>query len=262
MKTLYIFIDESGNFDFSPTGTRQFVLTALTTLAPFDVSSPLLQLRYELLPNYACGPSYAEDGHFHAAEDKQAVRDQVFQRLLKVVESIRVDSVIAQKNKTHPSLQRDHVKFYSVLGEAILKYALNRAKWQGYEHVVLVFSSLFDRKKRGVLKQSFKSLVKSHANVPYSLYFHDARFELGNQAVDYFGWAIYRKWESGDQRSYSIVRYIIKSEFAIFARGSHLYYRYKSDPPDYPAYAGRAQGLLSSGGDVYPQSTSRQDERP
>ncbi|MBU1323192.1 DUF3800 domain-containing protein [Patescibacteria group bacterium] len=27
-KCLFIFIDESGNFDFSPTGTKYFVLTA------------------------------------------------------------------------------------------------------------------------------------------------------------------------------------------------------------------------------------------
>lgn len=33
-KTLYLFIDESGNFDFSPKGTKYFVLTALATFDP------------------------------------------------------------------------------------------------------------------------------------------------------------------------------------------------------------------------------------
>ncbi len=34
MSNLYIFIDESGNFDFSPNGTQYFVLTSMCTLTP------------------------------------------------------------------------------------------------------------------------------------------------------------------------------------------------------------------------------------
>ena len=41
MKTLYVFIDESGNFDFSPSGTKYFILTTLTTIVPYDIGAPL-----------------------------------------------------------------------------------------------------------------------------------------------------------------------------------------------------------------------------
>jgi hypothetical protein len=140
---------------------------------------------------------------------------------------MRVDSVIAQKNKANPKFYHQHLEFYKVLGEALLKYALNRAQWQDYDHVVLVFSSLFDKKKRGILKQSFKSLIKLHAQVTFALYFHDSKFDLCNQAADYFGWAIYRKWESGDDRSYGFVRNLIKSEFPIFEKGETEFYAYK-----------------------------------
>jgi len=34
MRTLFIFIDESGNFDFSPKGTKYFILSAVSTLKP------------------------------------------------------------------------------------------------------------------------------------------------------------------------------------------------------------------------------------
>lgn len=224
MKTLYIFVDESGNFDFSPSGTKYFILTVLSTTKPFDIGAPLLKLRYELLPNYACGSSMEEIGHFHASEDAQAVRNQVFSILTQQDGEVRADSVIAQKNRTHPALQKQPVQFYTRLGEAALKYALNRAVWQEYEHVVLVFSSLFDRRKRGFLKQAFKSLIKQHAKVPFSLYFHDSKFDFCNQAVDYFGWAIYRKWESSDGRSFDLMRSVIKSEFPIFEKGERDYY--------------------------------------
>jgi hypothetical protein len=227
MKTLYLFLDESGNLDFSPSGTKYYALTALSTTDPFLIGSKLLRLRYELLPNYACGQRLEENGYFHASEDAQAVRDQVFKILTVSDPQLRIDVVIAQKNKTHPTLQRQPVEFHKTLGEAALKYAFNRAQWHDYDHVVLVFSSLFDRKKRGILKQAFKSLIKQHAGVPFALYFHDSKFDLCNQAVDYFGWAVYRKRESTDARSYDLIKHLVKSEFAIFERGTTEYYQYK-----------------------------------
>lgn len=35
-KTLFIFVDESGNFDFSPKGTKFFVLSCLSTFKPAE----------------------------------------------------------------------------------------------------------------------------------------------------------------------------------------------------------------------------------
>jgi len=227
MKVLYLFVDESGNFDFSPSGTKFFILTVLSTINPFDIGSPLLKLRYDLLPNYACGSSMEEQGYFHASEDAQEVRNNVFSIISQIDHPMRVDSIIAQKNKAHPTFYKQPLQFYKLLGEALLKYAFNRAEWQDYEHVVVVFSSLFDKKKRGILKQSFKSLIKRYAQVSFALYFHGSKFDLCAQAADYFCWAVYRKWESADNRSYALVQHLIKSEFPIFDRGETEYYEYK-----------------------------------
>lgn len=229
MKALYIFLDESGNFDFSPNGTKYFILTSLSTSAPFGVGGALLRLRYNLLPNYACGSHMADRGHFHASEDIQTVRDAVFEALLNLDHDIRIDSVVAQKNKAKPEYHQQPVELYRRVGEALLKYSFIRVRNQDFDHVVMVFSSIFDKKKRGILKQAFKSLLKQFAHTPFSLYFHDSKFDPGSQAVDYFGWAIYRKWESSDLRSYNPVsaRGIIHSEFDIFSRGEMEYYPYK-----------------------------------
>jgi len=227
MKTLYIFIDESGNFDFSPTGTKYFVLTALSTTKPFGIGSPLLKLRYELLPNYACGPKMEESGYFHASEDKQEVRNHVFQILTNIDHNFRVDAVVAQKNKANPKFHLQPVELYKKMGEAFLKYAFTQLSKSECEHVVLVFSSIFDKKKRGILKQAFKSLIKERVSTSFALYFHDSKFDLCNQAVDYFGWAVYRLWDSKDHRSYNLVKKQIKSNFDIFRKGQIEYYKYK-----------------------------------
>jgi hypothetical protein len=226
VRALYIFVDESGNFDFSPSGTKYFILTLVSTSNPGIIGSLLTRLRYALLPNYACGDHMGERGYFHASEDLQPVRDYVFQLLMKSTKSIRVDAVIAQKNKANPTFYQQHVDLYGKMGEASLKYLFNRVQTQNFEHVVMVFSSIFDRKKRGILKQAFKSLLKPYS-IPFALYFHDSKFDPCNQAADYFCWAIYKKWEIGDTRSYDLIKERVKTKFDIFGKGFSEYYQYK-----------------------------------
>ena len=79
MKTLFLFIDESGNFDFSPKGTKYFVLTCLSSFKPIEDRQKLLQLRYDLLADST------DQEFFHATEDKQIVRDKVFE----IIKSLR-----------------------------------------------------------------------------------------------------------------------------------------------------------------------------
>ena len=66
----YIFIDESGNFDFTSKGTKHFVLGAYATFQPAESALSLLRLKYELLNKGVDNPE------FHASYDKQAVRDR------------------------------------------------------------------------------------------------------------------------------------------------------------------------------------------
>ena len=48
-RILYVFIDESGNFDCSPKGTKYFVLTGFVTYRPVWKRDALHQFRYTLL---------------------------------------------------------------------------------------------------------------------------------------------------------------------------------------------------------------------
>ncbi|MBF0635084.1 MAG: DUF3800 domain-containing protein, partial [Nitrospinae bacterium] len=48
---LYIFLDESGNFDFSPKGSPFLVLTAIVAKRPFAWVDKLACLKYDLIEN-------------------------------------------------------------------------------------------------------------------------------------------------------------------------------------------------------------------
>jgi hypothetical protein len=45
---LFIFLDESGNFDFSPKGSKYWSLTAVCTARPVEGRETLISLLYEL----------------------------------------------------------------------------------------------------------------------------------------------------------------------------------------------------------------------
>ena len=47
--TLFVFIDESGNFDFSEKGTTHFVKAGVAALAPLNSAAEMQALRYQLL---------------------------------------------------------------------------------------------------------------------------------------------------------------------------------------------------------------------
>ena len=60
--------------------------------------------------------------------------------------------------------------------------------------------------------------------VRYRLLHHDAKSNFDLQIVDYCCWAIYRKWDTRDERSYNLISSVIASEFDIFRSGQLYHY--------------------------------------
>ena len=257
-KTLYIFIDESGNFDFTTTGTKYFVLTAASTLEPLESRDELLRKVYEL--KYAGWNIGQEDYYFHATEDKQEVRDWVF-GAIKKLDGIEVDAIVAQKNKTNPSLYlqyepfmgkpekrdpftdepnkdgwkeiklkpiRSEELFYDKISQMLLQYIFRRHENKGHsEKIVVVLGSLFTDKKRGYILKSLKRYLKKNFKKPFYVYFHSTATDINCQIADYCGWAVFVRVERGEKRPWAEIKDKIKSCFPVFKRGTTEYYEYK-----------------------------------
>ena len=84
MSYLYAFIDESGNYDFSPKGTKHWVVTSLLTKSIDQGVLDLYHLKHQLID---LGTDLEK---FHASEDRQAVRDMVFP-IISALDDVRVD---------------------------------------------------------------------------------------------------------------------------------------------------------------------------
>ncbi|MBT6047008.1 MAG: DUF3800 domain-containing protein [Candidatus Scalindua sp.] len=221
--TLYMFIDEGGNFDFSPNGTKYFTLSCLTEKRPFPSYDKLRNIKYDLI----------EDGinieYFHASTDKQFVRDMVSSVIQDNIDNIKVDSMIVQKNKTHPALYPEE-KFYSKVFGMLMKWVLReRVDLQEIKSLIIFTDNMPLNKKKKAMEKAVKltlsGLVKE--GLQYNIYHHQSKSNLNLQVVDYLNWSIFRKWERGDARSYEIIKKAVDAEWDVFRHGDTIHYDYK-----------------------------------
>lgn len=216
---LYVFLDEAGDFNFSPTGTKYFTFTAVTKERPFSWENPIAALKYNLI-EFGLNVEY-----FHASEDRQAVRDRVFSIICDHLKGVRLDTLIIEKCKTGPALQEIE-KFYPRMVGHLLNYVLEHRNIKSYVGIVIITDSIPVNKKREAIEKAVKTTLSKilPSDMKYMVLHHASKSCAGLQIADYCNWAIFRKWEREDLRSYELIRAGIKSEFEIFKVGERYYY--------------------------------------
>lgn len=219
MTRLHIFADESGNFDFTngPGASKYFLITSVTFFDDFATCGELERLRYEL-----AWDGIGHPGPFHAHSDKQVIRDRVFS--LMAPHDFRVDATLLEKRKTQPHLRVSDERFYKYAWYYHLRHVAPQICGPNDE-ILIASASIGTRKKQGAYHAGVKDVISQ--TVP-ALTVRSAQWpadcDPGLQIADYCSWAIQRKWESNDQRSYSLIQTKIKSEFDLFARGTVTFY--------------------------------------
>jgi hypothetical protein len=207
---LYIFLDEAGNLDFSPSGTRYFILSSITKERPFNAYRELAELKYDLVE------LGANIEYFHAAEDNQATRNRVFDIIQRNLAGIRVDSLIVEKCKIEPALQAEESFYPEMLG-TLLGSVIQSHDLQAYAEVIVFTDRLpVNRKRQAVEKAVKRTLAKKLPDgVRYRVLHHDSKSNSDLQIADYCNWAIYRKWNRDDRRSFSVIQPAVHSECEI-----------------------------------------------
>lgn len=231
MKTLFLFVDESGNFDFSLKGTKYFTMTCLSTFNPVKERDKLVELRYRLLSDGI------DQESFHATEDAQVVRDYVFGVISDLRDDIEVHSVITQKNKVNPTLYKEEyykkgkkiirntgAKLYQTVCKTLLQYVFERSYFKNTDKIVVVLGSMFTKDKQSLILKVLKIYLKEKFKKPFEIYFQQSKADLNCQLADYFCWAIAIKKERGEERPFKIVESKIQSQFEIFKQGNKEYY--------------------------------------
>jgi len=219
MARKYVFADEAGNFHFkvAPGASRYFIIGTVTLRDP-SIGTGLLELRREL-----AWQGVALESSFHASEDPQVVRDEVF-RLLDGAD-FRVDATVLDKRKTEPHLQ-NYERFYKMAWFLHFKYVAPRVITSGDE-LLVVAASVGTKKRRRAMRLGIADVVDQatwRRRCTWEVAFWPAESDPCLQIADYCTWAIQRKWESDDERSYGLIADQIATEFPIFRVGTKYYY--------------------------------------
>lgn len=213
MADVVIASDESGNFDFSggPRATKYLIVCTVTGDG-FAFGDPLLNLRRAL----AFEGRHLTDG-FHATTDPQAIRDRVFAEIPAL--RVRADATILEKAKAQPHLRGD-APLLKMAWWLHFKYVVPRVL-RREDRLLAVVASVGTKKSRGAYLEALRDVVRQVAPRPdHQVAFWRDESEPCLWVADYVAWAVQRKWESADARSYDLIAHLLKSEFDAWASGS------------------------------------------
>ena len=207
----YLFLDEGGDLNFAPTGTKYFTLSSIALRRPFRLSQPLSDLRFDLI----------EEGHcieyFHASEDRQAIRDRVFSVIPDSLEDLRLDTVVAEKQNVPRELQ-DESRFYPEMIGKLLAHVVPELLARGAKDFIVITDSIPLKSKRRAIEKGVK-VTLGHAmprDARYRILHHSSKSTPLLQVVDYMNWAVFRSLQSGDFRSSSLIEAAVSSQRMVF----------------------------------------------
>jgi Protein of unknown function (DUF3800) len=212
---LFAFLDESGEYTFHARSGSYLIYAGIITSSPTLFTHDLASLKYDLLTQGKCLEC------FHACEDEQVVRDKVFEVICSSSE-FEIHSVIVRKNRINPSLRKFGV--YSVAYRTMLKYLVGSGR---IKQVHIIVDTPPDKRQQTALKNTLRKKaeeIMTKQGVSYSIDHHRSSSHAMLQVADYCAWAIQKKWQSGNLRSYNLIKNRIRNEFDMYRGGEKEYY--------------------------------------
>ena len=182
-KSLFVFIDESGNFDFSETGTKHLVLSAAICKSPIRSSVRMLNLKYS---RYANG--YNTPG-FHASQDRASTRAEVF-KVISGIKSIEAFTAIISKRE-FALIGIEPSDIYQAFGIELAQHL--QGKTDG-RRVVFIFDKAFKAKEEAALFGALKTRLAAF-DTEYLIYFQNVSKDHNAQIADYIAWANFVHFE-------------------------------------------------------------------
>jgi hypothetical protein len=215
--TVYIFVDEAGDMDFSTKGSKYYMFNFLIKQRPFNLHEYIANYRYSLLEKnlYPLQGRRLNIESFHACEDNKYIKEEMFNIISTFdKKSVKAYSYILEKPKVLPTKRKEKDKFYInnltlAIQQLLDKLSINK-------NFIIITDRLPVQKNKskqvGALKKGIKEYLKNHnLMVRYDIFHHCSASSVNLQIVDYISWAIYKKFEFGDDSYYEkIEKYLMQ----------------------------------------------------
>lgn len=217
--TLYIFVDEAGDFDFSSNGSKHYLFTFLVKKRPFNLHEYIASYRYSLLERNLdpLVEKRLDIEAFHACEDNNYIKNELFNIISTFDEnSVKAYSYILEKPKVTPEKRNQKDRFYIDNLSFAIQKLLNELNIN--KNFIIITDRLpvqnNKNKQIGALKKGIKEYLKSKdldKQLRYDIFHHCSASSVNLQIADYICWAIFRKFERNDDTYYKkIEKYLIK----------------------------------------------------
>lgn len=218
MSQVFLFADEAGCLTFKrhQGASKYFVLCTLFT-DDCRLSNELLDIRRSLAIS-----GDPERDKLHATSDKQEVRDRTFAVLQKY--QFRIDATILEKSKAQPQTRIDEPTFYQYAWYYHFKH-IGPAFTHNGDKLLITAAALGSKKTKAAFKQGVNNtLQQTTPRDQWEVAFMESSQDPLLWAADYCAWAIQRKWEKDDDRSYAMIKDKINTEFDLWSRGTIHHY--------------------------------------
>ena len=228
--TTYIFVDESGDMDFTQRGSKYYLFNFLVKKRPFKLHEHISSYRYELLEKNL-DPlinSRINIEYFHANKDNKHIKNEMF-NIISTFDNndVKVYSYILEKEKVSPNKRKSKEHFYIdnliySIGKLLEKLKLNT-------NFVIITDNLpvenNKKKQEKALKLGVHNYIKEHnLHLRYDIFHHCSASSVNLQIIDYIGWGINRKYEHNDDIYYKKIAKYILSEDIVTKNRKKKYY--------------------------------------
>ena len=209
----YIFMDESGDlgFDFSRKGTTKYFLITFLFVVNKRPIEKCVRKTYAGLRKKLQGLGKV----LHAYHEKPITR----QRLLRCIadRNISIIVIALNKRKVYTRLQEEKAVLYNYVTNILLDRIFTRKIVPTDGGIELIASK---RETNRFLNENFRDYLQRQAinnhGVELAVKIKTPSEEKTLQAADFVSWAIFRKYEYGDEEYYSIIRRVIVEENPLF----------------------------------------------
>ncbi len=216
--TVYIFVDEAGDMDFSPKGSKYYMFNFLVKRRPFHLHEYIASYRYSLLERNLdpMKGNRLDIEAFHAHNDNKYIKEELFNIISTFDEkSVSIYAYILEKPKVEPGKRKEKERFYIDNLSFSIQRLLDRLGINS--NFIIITDRLPVQKNKskqiGALKKGIKGYLKSNGlQVRYDIFHHCSASSTNLQIVDYVSWAIYRKYEHGKDSYYEKIKHYILDE--------------------------------------------------
>jgi hypothetical protein len=135
-------------------------------------------------------------------------------------------AVVIEKAKVFPELREPH-RFYPQFATSVLKFIFHRHVAADTTHVLVFTDRLPVKQYREAAEKAIKVACRRELakEIRFDSYHHTCASNAWIQAADYCSWAVFRKWEHHDTRTYDQLRHrLAEPELDALRQGQKLHY--------------------------------------